>query len=116
MFGWLKRRLLREHRKLLWQNQAVATDHELKTRLLFAGRHDLADGFDSLSGVALDMFAKGVPPSGLTDNFFKIGLQINRDFRYLFEVAYNARPSQFDPKYVPLGGWAGYYDRTEDSV
>ncbi len=116
MFRWLKRRLVREHQKLLWQNEAAATDPELKTRLLFLGRHESADGLDNLSWIATDMLAKGVPPNGLQPEQFEIGFRINRELRALFEIGYEASATQFDPKYAPLGGWDSYHERKADGA
>ena len=116
MFNWLKRRMLRAHQKLLWQNEAVATDTELKTRLLFQGRSDLVQGLDSIASVATEMAAIEVPPNGLPQEQCEIGLKINRDLRKLFEIGYQARATQFDPKYTPLGGWDMFYERKAEGA
>ena len=82
----------------------MATDSELKTRLLFQGRRDLAQGLDSMASVATEMAAIEVPPNGLSPEQCEIGLNIKRELRNLFEIGYQARATQFDPKYTPLGG------------
>ena len=111
MFRWLKRRLVKEHQKLLFQNEAAATDPELKTRLLFLGQHEAAMSLDGLSLIAMDMLAKGVPSNGLQPDHCEIGLRINKELRLLFEIGYEANAAQFDPKYTPLGGWDCYNER-----
>ncbi len=111
MFGWLKRRVLKEHLKLLWQNDAVSSDPELKTRLLFGGDHELADRLDEIGSEASRMYAGGVPSAGLSNHQFELGISLNRELRRTFEVGYVLGPSKFDPKYTPLGGWEFYYER-----
>ena len=116
MFRWLKRRLINEHRKLLFQNDRASNDSELRLRLRFNGQHDLADRLISIAETATRMSSEGVPTNGLSPDETELGLKLNKELRYLFEMAYSARPSDFDPKYVPLGGWDFYFERKDEGA
>lgn len=107
MFGWLKRRQLNEHKKLLYQNGA-ATQHlmalfdvngqttQVLTMCEFLEENTrIAQSFDGQTPIAYDDLAKL--------------LDINRELRkidhFIYESAFH-----FDKTYEPVGGWSHYYD------
>ena len=111
MFGWFKQRLVREHRKLLRQNELAAIDGEIPIRLLMAGESVQRDAFGELREIALRMFDLGVPAGGLTPDEVELALKINKRFREIFDLAYQRGAHQFDEMYTPLGGWKLYLNR-----
>lgn len=105
MFRWLKRRALREQKTLLWQNELAATDSEAKLRLTVKGEYEIADHLDDLARFATGMREMGVTVGGLSSEDTTHALRVNKELRRIFEIAYDGRPSEFDPKYRPVGGW-----------
>jgi hypothetical protein len=65
MFGWLKRRLVREHKKLLWQNENAANDDEMMIRLQLRGLDKAATALNLMAAIARTQLREGVPPNGL---------------------------------------------------
>jgi hypothetical protein len=55
MFGWMKRRLEKEHRKLAWQNFAASHEWEMKLGAAFKGDWDRTAGYNN-SGIFAEYF------------------------------------------------------------
>ena len=113
MFGWLKRRLVREHRKLLWQNERAANDGEMMFRLRVGGFDDAVDALKLMGAVSRSYLEQGVPAEGLPDSTVEQCLRMNKNLRRFSEVAFEEGPSKFDRRYAPLGGWASYFEQFE---
>jgi hypothetical protein len=109
VFGWLKRRLRREHRKLGWQNLRASHDPEMKILAGMYGDWDAFDGYDSARTFSEYFVEQLNGESDLTTDEIDAALKLNRGLRELYDRHGRSGRGGFDTLYRPLQGWAEYF-------
>jgi hypothetical protein len=108
VFGWLRRRLDREHCKLIYQNFAAATDSELRTYMLFNGE-DIVP-LDAIVLITNEQRHRLRSGHRLTGKDVDRALLINKDLRRFHDRNHHPDRHAFDRVYAPLGGWEMYFE------
>ena len=111
MFGWFKRRVVFEHKKLVYLNKVSTIDPEMESRLFDKGLSNEVEFLIGLRDIANEMDHMGVPEDRLPDDLFELGLGVNRNMLDLFKVAYDQPIRKFEKKYRPMDGWKCYFGR-----
>lgn len=109
MFGWLRRRLEREHAKLVYQNCAAAEDGELKIYVLVNG--GTPEHLEEMLFASQDHRAHIRSGKKLSHKQIEIALELNKNLRRLYDQNARKGRGSFDDVYQPLGGWSGYFER-----
>lgn len=116
MFGWLKRKLETQHRKLAYQTFKAATDPEMPFLCLANGGVDFRYTFDKAEIVAskliMDLSKKVKPSTGIIGAVF----DANKDMRRIYDEFGRKGRGSFDQVYQPLGGWPDYFERSMDET
>ncbi|HMG48754.1 MAG TPA: hypothetical protein VK614_15005 [Allosphingosinicella sp.] len=108
MFRWLRRRLDREHCKLIYQNFAAATDSELRTYMLFNGEDTMP--LDAIVLITNEQRHRMRAGQRLTNEDVDRALTINKDLRRFHDHNHHPDRGGFDQTYAPLGGWKMYFE------
>ena len=111
MFGWLKRRRLKEQRMLLYQNASAAQGG-------LAGYFSrdpvislwLASVAEENGAFALSVSNGELLPLAALDRL----LVINKDLRRLYDTTASRHLESFDKANVPLMGWKWYLSQRDD--
>jgi hypothetical protein len=116
MFGWLKRRLEIQHRKLAYQTFKAAIDPEMPFLCLTKGGTDFTHTFNNAETFAAKLIrdiAKGSKP---TTEIIGAVFDANKDMRRIYNEFGRKDRGTFDQVYQPLEGWTEYFDRSSNEV
>jgi hypothetical protein len=109
MFGWLKRRLASEHRKLAYQTFKAATDPEMPFLCFAKGGVDAKSDFESAERIAVSLIlvtSEGAVPK---DELVSDAFRANKDMRLYFDHFGRKERGSFDNLYRPLMDWKDYF-------
>lgn len=116
MFGWLKRRIVSERRRLAWQNFEAAHDGEMKILCGMYGNWDGFDGYDPARKFAEYFIEKLASGERLSTDDMDAALKLNKGLRRLYDEHGRKGRGTFDAVYQPLLGWTDYFERYEDET
>ena len=116
MFGWLKRKMHREHRKLAYQNFEAAHDPEMKTLAGLNGEWAAFDSYDAARQFSVDFIYRLSGEGGASKEDIAAALDLNKDLRRVFDAIGRKDRGSFDAVYRPLGGWPFYFERHDCEV
>lgn len=103
MFGFLKKKIAREHLKLMYQN-AIAVEY------IQAFDHELAN---SLRAQFNAVNSKWTPGQPLPDDLVDLMLNANKALRRIYDQTPAKYLKSFDQEYQPIMGWKNYYGNFE---
>ena len=104
--GWLRRRLRREHQKLLYQNSRAAEGS--LAGYFWNNEQEL----NWLAGIATEVTqaSERVGPDGLLANDdFQGQIKANRELRRLYDSTASRHVKSFDEAHTPQGGRKAWY-------
>jgi hypothetical protein len=110
VFGWLKRRLAFEHRKLAYQTFKAATDPEMPFLCSAKGGVDASSDFDRAERIAVSLIivtSEGVVPKA---ELVSEAFAANKDMRRYFDHFGRKDRGSFDTLYRPLMDWKDYFE------
>jgi hypothetical protein len=108
MFRWLRRRLDREHCKLVYQNFAAAADGELRCYMLFNGEDTVP--LDAIALITNEQRHPMRSGQRLTNEDVDRALLMNKDLRRFHYRNHHPDRADFNRTYAPLGGWQMYFE------
>lgn len=102
MFGFLRRRILKDHMKLVAQNYKA---------LAYCQAFLSADEVNSIRQSISDVQGIWSPGERLQDEQVSLMLKVNMDLRRVYDAtpARLAGMKKFDDEFTPLLGWDEYY-------
>ena len=116
VYSWFRRRLRYEHRKLLVQNFKAAHDPEMKVLAGLHGEWAAFDGYESAKVSTKSILNQLIAGHQLESFEIDAALNLNREFRRLFDQIGRKDRGAFDIVYRPLGGWKYYFENNEDDA
>lgn len=116
MFGWLKRRMHQEHRKLAYQNFEAAHDPEMKTLAGLKGEWAAYDSYDNACKLSSEFILRMSEPGGTKPDDIDAALKLNKELRRIFDAIGRKDRGDFDRVYRPLGGWPDYFEQSPNET
>jgi hypothetical protein len=104
VFGLFKKRLIREHAKLVCQCNLA---------LCYIGGYYGAETQNEIEGRIKIILGDWRYGGQLTSNQLKSMLDINREIRILYDNSLGSKLAKFDKEFCPVSGWSSFYQRVE---
>ena len=108
MFGWLRKRLVREHAKLVIQ---TSTACEVLSEGWYANDRDSSEPLKRRGVIVSEIAWKFDKSAGLPGDVVDYLLQLNKELRRLHDAGPALAGEGFDKAYEPLGGYDAGVDR-----